>query len=434
MPRGIILLSTILLSTIAPAAAHEPGAPAPSNAAAPSAMAGPTLHLRGGRWFDGERFRPMAWYAVGGRLTARRPARVDVVIDLRGRWVIPPLAEAHNHDLQNAWNAARSSAAYLARGIFYSGQMCGWPEQIQPFRGFLSRPGSVDVVYAEACISSSDGHPLGIALAGAKAAGMEMKPEDVRDNGYWAVDTLADLDARWDKIAAARPAIVKVILIDSANYAANRQNPALFGYNGLDPALLPEIVRRARVVGARVAAHVDTAADFAEAVEAGVDLVAHLPGYRIAAGKTAADYRIAERAAAEAARRGIKVMTTTAASRYAVTRDPAQGPVIDALYRDNIARLRGAGVELLPGSDRFDGSVLDEIDNLERLGVMPRTELLRRVTELNARALFPGRDIGRFAEGAEASLVALAADPLLDLSALKRPMLLLKQGELLSTR
>lgn len=345
--------------------------------------------------------------------------------------MIPPLAETHNHDLQNAWNAARSSATYLSRGIFYSGQMCGWPEQLNPFRGFLNRPGSVDVTYAEACISSSDGHPLGIALAGAKAAGMTMKPEEVRDNGYWAVDTPADLDARWARIAAAKPAIVKVILLDSANYLANRRDPKLFGFNGLDPTLVPEIVRRAHGISARVAAHVDTAADFAAAVAAGVDLIAHLPGYRIDKGKPATDYRITEAAAAEAARRGVRVMTTTAASLYAVRRDPAQGPVIDAAYRDNIARLRKAGVELLPGSDRVDGSLLDEIDNLDRLSAMPRPELLRRATEVNARTLFPGRDIGRFAEGAEASLVALAADPLADLSALRRPALLMKQGELL---
>jgi hypothetical protein len=51
-----------------------------------------------------------------------------------------------------------------------------------------------------------------------------------------------------------------------------------------------------------------------------------------------------------------------------------------------------------------------------------------------ALLLFPGRRIGTFGEGAEASLVALEVDPLKDLSALRRPRLAIKQSELLSSR
>ncbi len=419
-----------LFGSLPPASAHDAHGVPPIAVTAPN----PTLHLHGGRWFDGERFRPMEWYAVDGRLTRTRPRRVDATVNLSGRWIIPPLGEAHNHDLQNSWNAARASAAYLSRGIFYSGQMCASPEDLAPFRGFLNRPSSVDVLYAEACMTSSDGHPLGIALAGAKAAGTPMKPEQIRDRSFWAVDTLADLDARWPRIAQAKPALIKIILIDSPNHAANRQKTELFGFNGIDPALAPEIVRRAHALGARVAAHVDTAADFAVAVSAGVDLVAHLPGYRIARGKTAADYRIPDAAIAEAARRRVAVITTTAASRYASKSRPEHASAIRQGYADNIRRLRSAGVPLLIGSDTFDGSVLDEVDNLDQLGVMPRSELLRAATATTPRALFPARDIGRFAEGAEASLVALPADPLRDLQALRRPSILIKQGQLLSGR
>ncbi len=74
------------------------------------------------------------------------------------------------------------------------------------------------------------------------------------------MDTLADLDARWPRIAQAKPALIKIILIDSPNHAANRQKSELFGFNGIGPAPAPEIVRRAHALGARVAAHVDTAA------------------------------------------------------------------------------------------------------------------------------------------------------------------------------
>ncbi len=163
-------------------------------------------------------------------------------------------------------------------------------------------------------------------------------------------------------------------------------------------------------------------------MSAGVDLVAHLPDYRIARGRTAADYRITDAAIAEAARRRVGVITTTAASRYAIKSRPEHASAIRQGYADNIRRLRSAGVPLLIGSDTFDGSVLDEVDNLDQLCLMPRSGLLRAATATTPRALFPTRDISHFAEGAAASLVALPADPLRDLQALRRPSILIKQG------
>jgi hypothetical protein len=386
------------------------------------------LHLKGGRWFDGERFVKMEWFVVDGELTAARPDRAMVAIDLDGRWIVPPLAEAHNHDLQNAWFAANNAPRYIERGIFYSGQFCADPDSFGAFHSLMNRSGTPDVVYAAACISASDGHPLGIALASWKAAGEEVDPDKVRDHGYWAVDTLADLDARWDRIAASKPAIVKVILIDAANHAANRRDPALFGYNGLDPALLPELARRTRALDARLAAHVDTARDFEIAIAGGAEIIAHLPGYRIAKGKTAADYRLSDAAIAQAASAGVTVVTTMAASRYHIRARPDDADAIRGNYADNLKRLLAAGVKVAFGSDAIDGSVLDEIREIDSLGLMPRERLLSIATRDTARFLFPKRAIGAFAEGHEASLIVLDGDPVADLAHLGKPAMTIKQG------
>ncbi len=425
-----LLSALIVIAPIGSALASASAATAVTqvNGSAPA----PALHFKGGRWFDGVRFVAADWYAVDGRLTHKQPARVDATVNLADRWVMPPLAEAHNHDLQNAFFAARSAPSYISRGIFYSAQLCANPEDIRSFRGFLGGLATPDTIFAEACISSSDGHPLGIALASAKQAGYALRAEEVRDKGYWAVDSLADLDARWARIAAARPAIVKIILIDSANYAANRKLPELFGFNGLDPALVPEIVRRSHALHARVAAHVDTADDFAAAVSSGVDIIAHLPGYRIAKGKTGADYRITDAAIGDAAKRKTLIITTVAAAKYDIEAHRAHAGPITTDYIDNIRRLRSAGVNLLVGSDAIDGSVIEEIGAIDRLTVMSRSELLRIATMVTPRALFPTRDIGRFAEGAEASLVAFGSNPIADIAVLGRPQLLVKQGTILS--
>lgn len=425
-------LIAALVAAATPALADQP-LPGPDPFAGP-ALAAPTLHLKGGRWFDGTAFRPMDWYAVDGKLTATRPPRVDAEIDLTGRHVIPPLAEAHNHDLQNGFHAGRIARNYMARGIFYSVQLAGLPADVAPYRDFFGQPGSVDVAFSEALLSSSDGHPLRMILDGAAETGETLTPETARDRFYWSIDDRADLDAKWPKIAAARPKMIKVILIDSAHHAANRQKPELFGRNGIDPALVPEIARRAHAIGARLIAHADTGADFKAAVDGGADVVAHLPGYRIARFNTPADYRIDDATIAEAARRGVVVVTTTAASRFAIRRQPETAAAITANYRDNIGRLRAAGVRLALGSDMFGGSVLDEIATVDRLEVMPRAELLRIATGDTPQLMFPGRAIGRFAEGAEASLLALDGNPIDDLAALGRIGVAIKQGELLGGR
>ena len=78
------------------------------------------------------------------------------------------------------------------------------------------------------------------------------------------------------------------------------------------------------------------------------------------------------------------------------------------------------------------GTVVDEILYLDSLGVMPRAELLRRATADTARLMFPGRAIGVFREGAEASLVAYDSDPIEAIEILRQPRILIKDGSVLA--
>lgn len=49
-------------------------------------------------WFDGTDFRSGSFYSSNGILTFNRPTSLDEMVDLSGRYVVPPFAEAHNHD------------------------------------------------------------------------------------------------------------------------------------------------------------------------------------------------------------------------------------------------------------------------------------------------------------------------------------------------
>lgn len=420
------IASRLIAFALAAASLPANAQPAPSVPAAPQ----PTIAFRGGAWFDGTGFRPATWYSVDGRLTHTRPARIDTIIDLRGRYVLPPLVEAHNHDMQNGRFAAISNGKNLRAGIFYSVQMCSRPDQRRDFAGFFGQTATVDVLYADACISSPDGHPLGISLASARQNGMEMTPDEGR-HFYDPIDTMADLDRLWPRIVERRPRLIKFILINSERRAADRGNPRLFGFLGLDPALASPLVERAHRAGIRVVAHADSAADFAIAVQAGVDILAHLPGYRIAEGMSIADYRLSDESIAEAARRGTALITTAGIVSNHIARNPQNAAPLRAMQIENLRRLRAAGVPLLIGSDNVMGTVVDEIVYLDGLGVMPRAELLRRATLDTARNLFPDRQIGAFREGADASLVAYEADPLQSIETLRSPRILVKNGSLL---
>lgn len=403
-------------------------------AAKPVQPAPAALHLKGGKWFDGQAFTPMEWYAVQGKLTRKRPARVDVSVNLAGAHVIPPLAEAHNHDIQNGVFGAHAAARYLDRGIFYTMIMCAMPNEVAPFKEFVNRPNTVDVNFVGGCISSSDGHPLRMAIDGGGPDGQPLKPEAVYDRLYYPIDSEQELERKWPMITASKPAALKLMLIHSEDYAARKTDQKFYGKNGLDPAIVAPIIARAHGAGIRVVVHAESAADAAVAVKAGADMIAHLPGYKIAKGKTGSDYRISDEVLKEAKAKGVVFITTAGVAEMIAEKGSAALAAVREVQVDNLKRLRGHGVAMAIGSDNPMGSVVDEMEYLDGLGVIPRPELLRLATRDSAHMVFPRRAIGTFEEGAEASLIALEGNPLTDLGALRRVRLGIKQGNLLLPR
>lgn len=416
LARALTALSFSLSLAFSPAAATGEGG-----------IIAPTLKLEGGMWFDGEKFVDADWYVVNGRFTESEPERIDATVNLEGRFVLPPLADAHNHDAQNIWSASRSIDKNLGSGVFYSGQMCASPSTVAGFRDLLNRPATLDVTFTGACISSSDGHPLGLVMRDQP----EADPDNLRA-GWTVVDTLEDIERVWGSISEQGPDLVKLILVNSENFAENRRNPALFGFNGLDPSLIAPLVERAQRDEARVVVHTDSAADFEVAVMAGADIIGHLPGYRFAGDMQPDDYRISDATIAEAAKRGTAVMTTAGVARYFLQAKPEHADALKSVQIDNLRRLHDAGVRLAIGSDQFAGTAVDEILYLHALGVVPTTKLIRLAVTDTPRLLFPDRKIGRFEEGMEASLVAYDANPIDDPTALRSPSLIIKQGNLLA--
>ena len=244
------------------------------------------------------------------------------------------------------------------------------------------------------------------------------------------IDQAEQVAQKWPLVTSRKTDLVKLMLsrVESPEL---RADPRQQGRLGLKPELPALIVRRAHQDKLRVIAHVETAADFALAVQAGVDWIAHLPGYFFHEGSSVEQYRISPEVAAEAGKRKIGVITATASTAL-FRMSPERLAAVRKLQVENLRLLLNAGVPLLLGSDDFTSNSLAELRSLDALGVVERAALLRIASIDTPRALFPKRRLGCFDNGCEASFLLLADNPLQNLDALAGIQLRVKQGRVLS--
>lgn len=364
-----------------------------------------------GHWFENGKFVDRTFVSVDGVFRDDYDGDVSETVDLQGGYVIPPFAEAHTHDFTMPDGGA-TSARYLKAGIFYAqndNSIARLTEQVRPS---LNHPETVDVIWANGGLTATGGHPVQIYDSVAGQIGW--KPADMNGEAYWIVDTAADLERQWPAILARKPDFIKAYLDHSEEYAKRKSDAAFYGKRGLDPSLLPQIVKRAHDAKMKVVVHVTTAADYHAALSAGVDEIAHLPLEKI----TPADARLA-------ASKHIRTVTTTLSHR------PTTGITdLDGLHRANLVALRDAGAPIVFGTDSAH-SVVDEIENVRRLGIFNDATLLRIAFDETARAIFPSRKIGRLADGYEASFLVLAGNPLTDFANIRKITMRVKTGHLL---
>jgi len=391
----------------------------------------PTLELRGGFWFDGSTFREESFYVVDGRLTRAKPARVEETLDLADGFVVPPFAEAHNHNVQD--DAEATLAAYLKAGIFYVKNPNSLPRATTTVRALVNRPDGVDVVFAGGGLTASGGHPIEIVNPS-----RGFRDGDGQGAFYFVIDDRAALERSWPEILSSPRDFLKAYLLYSEEYARRRDDPARVGWRGLDPELLPEIVRRAHAAGLRVSVHIETAADFHHAVKAGADEINHMSGFRPDAEHELATYAIADEDARLAGEQHTVVVTTlgellrSLENAAAGTSAEERAQALLEMHRRNFERLRAHHVRIAIGSDEYGSNSVGEALAIARSGLMEPDELLRAWCQNSAETIFPARKIGRLEEGYEASFLVLGGDPLEDFDHVRDIHLRVKQGRVLA--
>lgn len=364
-----------------------------------------------GRWYDGERFVERTAYVRDGSFVAAPRNGVAQEVDLNGAYVLPAFGEAHHHtvlcDRERIQQFVRAGVLYAAiMNARVSSREC---------QARLHGPGSVEVVSALAGFTAPNAHPSQIGL---------FFLDQTEIDGEWVhyVESEADIDRVWRRIGENRPDFIKIFLSYSEDYQQLRDDAAIEPwYRGLDPALAPLIAERARREGLRVAAHVMSGHDFDVAVHAGVDIIAHMPGfapdsafsepngspYLAALTPDSPRYLISRQAARLARTRGVVVISTMG------------GYPNGASVTANMRTLQDAGVTILIGSDRGEGNSVDEAIFLVESGRLTAAEAVRSLAVTTPRYFFSERELGRLTPGAEATFVVLAQNPLDDIQNLR---------------
>lgn len=408
-----------------------------------------------GRWFDGQGFQAATWYSVQGGLTRTPPQGRVETVDLSGLFVVPPFGEAHNHNVEGSWNVQAVAERYLKDGVFYVKN----PNNVRDFavqiRSAVNQPTSIDAIFAHAGLTGRGGHPSALYEDVLRVSRYEPVIGPIErgwfeDRSYIVLDTDADLETKWPLITSGRPDFLKVYLVHSEDDDAIGTSGQSSQRSGLHPRLVSLIVAKAHAAGLQVTAHVETAADFRQAVRAGVDELAHVPGWLVTSAADVESARLTEADARLALERHVRVVTTAVAGSAMpsvpgqhshghheghATGMSDQHPTAPdesrvQILKDNIALLHRMGVRIVVGSDHAETS-LAEVMQLDRFHLFDNLTLLKMWCEDTPASIFPGRRIGRFDEGYEASFVVLAGNPIEDFSQVQRIVRRFKQGVLL---
>jgi len=380
-------------------------------------------------WWDGEKSYAGPMYEKNGIFVAGGDQQPGTTIDLDGAVVTAPFAEGHNHNLmEQLFDDANE--AYLEQGVFYVKVPIIYPPAIDTVRAKLERPDTVDATFSMGGLTSKGGHPVSIFVNVLSGSVYEkLAYEDFAGMAFHEIDSLEKIDPALDVIEAQGGDFVKLFLL----YAEDYEQPDFVQGRGLNPIFVRPIVESAHRRGLPVTAHVQSAYDFGIAVAAGVDEIAHLPGYYWREKYERYRHRITHAEAVATAAKGVAVVTSTLFPQgYA---DDERKALIRETQVANLRKLLDAGVELRIGSDIYDRkqtgedryATRSELLNLVELGVMDASMALATWIA-TGRAIFPERKIACFDPGCEASFLIFDHDPREDITELLRIRSAVKQG------
>ena len=406
-----------------------------------------TYKFINGNWFDGKNFNRQIFYSVNGFLSDKKPMKIDETVDLKNGFVIPPFADAHTHNLDGVFNLEKTVKAYLDEGTFYVQVMGNHATNAKITRPLLNKPSTLDVVYANAMLTCTYGHPFMVyeplAIGIYNPAEAFKRIEEVKksrraeNEAYVFLDSKADVDRKWEKILATKPDLIKIALLDAENYEKYLAANDMIN-KGLSPEVAAYVVEKAHQANLRVFAHIETANDFRLGLKIGLDGFAHAPYYdwngklktKPTDDLTSADIKLAARkkvVVIPTAARGIYQQTDYDADGKGTLNQERFGRVIER-YKKLYNEMHRSGVKLAFGLDNYGTTLMPEIQYFHDNKIFDNLTLLKIAVETTSQAILPNRKIGHLKNGYEASFLVLNGNPLEDFSQIKNINMRIKQG------
>lgn len=385
--------------------------------------------FKNGNWFNGTHFVPGTWYSHAGILTQKAPAVTDSVIDLQNRFVIPPGGDACSASLVSGAALDMMLQNYWQEGVYYV-QMPGNRridrEEATPR---LASPDSPEVTFGNGGITCTLGHPFleyeGPANNLKNPLVWESKMDELKTqrkmmgDGYWFIDSKEALNSQWDKIKAQNPGFIHIYLLDAEKSGGKPGK-------GLTPEVAKAVVKKAHKSDLRVLAHVETVEDLRLGLKIGVDAFANIPGNTWNGKDDKKMYELTD----DDWKKLAKKQTPTALLLSLGQIPGADMTAIQAFHASILRRAFDSGVRVCIGSGDLQRTTRRELNYWFSLGDQHTANILRSICEYTPQSIFPGRKIGKLAEGYEASFVVLRENPIGNLLRIRMVTFKAKKGVL----
>jgi imidazolonepropionase-like amidohydrolase len=265
----------------------------------------------------------------------------------------------------------------------------------------------------------------GISVTGGHADGANSANRDMTDLSRAKADNLCDGAEACRRAVRAQISKGADVIKFTATGGVNSDVAA-----GLERQMFPDemkaIVETAHLVGHRVAAHAHGAGGVKAALEAGVDSIEHgiytneeTNALFKRTGAYLVPTMLAPRAALEQARAGARNANTLAKAEEAVK-----------VASDNWARAIRSGVKIAFGTDNgvgTHGTNGQEFKMMVDAGMSP-ADAVKAATVNAADLLGRSATIGTIEPGKDADIIAVASDPLRDVTQLERVQFVMRRG------
>lgn len=356
------------------------------------------------------------FFIVEGLIRLQTDRMVTDTLDVSGRYITPGFTDAHTHNLDRAWQRGYVDR-YLAEGTLTILNLTSKSEGTSDFRKFLETRPSPEVRYSNWGFTSTLGHPFMAYEPYAMGLSDLSTWDDMADsisnsrldlyNSYAFVDSVEKLETIWPEFLQTNPDAVKIYYFNES--AIENRVPGTYG---LRLEVAEAIIDSAKAAGLPVFVHVETRDEFEAMLNAGVDAIAHMPGYGWGGNaKTYDDVYLPDSILRKAAENNVLIIPTAALNLFIHQNDQVAFNAAVTFQTDLIRRYRSMGGVIAPGSDAFAQTAQFLYEYYAEHINIPAEDKLDMFTTESTRAILPDSQAGRLADGYKASFLVFNDRP-----------------------